>query len=288
MLVTMCSASAHALEVTKDVCTGILTELGLPTTPYKFKDGWVTNKHIFNGSVECYDKKGHVFISSDGEVYAEFGFFGKSAVAARNAVLSLHAKEKSELKVTLDQQIEEARRVHKTSVAELTVKMQKQLNEIRQNEIPDSIAAAVAQEISKKEADNIARQERAKKKSEERAKKIADKKAEKERKTAERTAKKESEEATEKAIQAIRKKNGYHCLSGWDGSHPQVVKAVKSALNDPGSFDHQETKVISSKNGEHQFQMIYRAKNGFGALVLSKITGSYSNSDCAVTEITQE
>ena len=55
-------------------------------------------------------------------------------------------------------------------------------------------------------------------------------------------------------------------FSAWDGSHEQLEKIVLKALNDPDSYQHDETKFWDM--GDHLIvNMSYRAKNGFGAMV---------------------
>lgn len=94
----------------------------------------------------------------------------------------------------------------------------------------------------------------------------------------------ETETAAEKAE---NKRKGFHCLSAWDGSHRNVVEVTKKALNDPDSFDHVETLVAPVSEGKHRFKMTYRAKNGFGAIVLGSVSGYFSNDGCEVLSISQ-
>lgn len=257
MLCIFCN-SAIALEVTKEICTATLTELGLPIAPYEFKDGWIFDSHVFDGSVSCFEAGGYIVVRSDGEVYAEDGYFGKKSLAARDAALAIQAKENDRLVKALADDLDA-----------LQAETDRLLDKIRNNEIPKSISSALAINLEKEEAKAKA-------------------KAEKEgTRRAERAAKKEKERADEALEQAIKKKQGFHCLSGWDGSHREVVKAVKKSLNDPSSFDHDATHVTPLSEGQHQFEMTYRAKNSFGALVLNKVVGSYSGSDCAVIAISQ-
>jgi hypothetical protein len=56
----------------------------------------------------------------------------------------------------------------------------------------------------------------------------------------------------------------------WDGSHINLVKLVKDNMNDPGSFEHVETKYWD--NGDYLvLEMKYRGKNAFGGIVTQSI-----------------
>jgi hypothetical protein len=64
-------------------------------------------------------------------------------------------------------------------------------------------------------------------------------------------------------------------FSGWDGSHRNLEKFIKSTMNDPDSFQHEKTTYIN--NGDHLIvNTIFRGKNAFGALVLDKVTAKVS------------
>ena len=92
------------------------------------------------------------------------------------------------------------------------------------------------------------------------------------------------------AIKAAEKrKAGFHCLSSWDGSHRDLVRALKLTLRDPDSFEHIETKItpVNSK-GEHGLIMNYRARNGFGGMNVGSLLASVKNSDCSFTIIANE
>lgn len=86
---------------------------------------------------------------------------------------------------------------------------------------------------------------------------------EKEKQQAERVAKSQEErDARRKKIEAQ--------FSAWDGSHKKLVEDVKAHLNDAGSFEHVQTWYTDM--GNHlSLKMRYRARNGFGALMLGEI-----------------
>ena len=59
--------------------------------------------------------------------------------------------------------------------------------------------------------------------------------------------------------------SGKHCLSSWDGSLPNLKRAVKEQLRNPGSFDHVNTVTSPvDEKGTFGLIMTYRAQNGFG------------------------
>lgn len=61
-------------------------------------------------------------------------------------------------------------------------------------------------------------------------------------------------------------------FSVWDGSHRELVKLVKTAMNDPDSFEHVETNYWDQ--GETiLIKMQFRGKNGFGGVVTQTATG---------------
>jgi len=60
-------------------------------------------------------------------------------------------------------------------------------------------------------------------------------------------------------------------FSLWDGSHKGLVDLVKQNLNDKKSFEHDKTTYID-KGTYLIVKMTYRAKNGFGALILQNVT----------------
>lgn len=75
------------------------------------------------------------------------------------------------------------------------------------------------------------------------------------------------------------RRKGFHCLSGWDGSHPEFVRLVKQQMNDPDSFEHDETRVTEiNDQGRHEIIMNFRGRNAFGGTVRAIALGSYSPS----------
>ncbi|WP_312765321.1 hypothetical protein [Epilithonimonas sp.] len=60
-------------------------------------------------------------------------------------------------------------------------------------------------------------------------------------------------------------------FSAWDGSHRELKRLVKSAMNDPSSFEHVNT-TYKDKGDYIIVQMSFRGKNAFGATVLNGVT----------------
>ncbi len=88
-------------------------------------------------------------------------------------------------------------------------------------------------------------------------------------------------EAKEKAQkEAHAREYGFHCLSTWDGSHPAIKDAVKSALRAPDSFEHVETSTFPVSAGRNKIIMTYRAQNGFGGTNVERAVGSFDNTTC--------
>lgn len=96
----------------------------------------------------------------------------------------------------------------------------------------------------------------------------------------------EAKRLAEAAAEAEERRKGFHCLSGWDGSHTGVVADVKRQLNDPDSFEHDETRVtLVSAEGTHRLFMNFRAKNAFGGMVRGQAEAVYQSEGCAHTVI---
>lgn len=95
-------------------------------------------------------------------------------------------------------------------------------------------------------------------------------------------AKKQAEENEE------NKRKGFHCLSPWDGSEPDVVEAVKRTLRDPGSFEHVKTTITPvNAKGFHYLIMIYRARNGFGGMNIGRVI-AHVTPGCSVRIVSME
>lgn len=75
-------------------------------------------------------------------------------------------------------------------------------------------------------------------------------------------------------------------LSSWDGSNRELVKLVKSAMNDPKSFEHVETRFIDRGNSLKLF-MTYRGKNAFNATVTNKVSADFDKATRQLSNIEQ-
>lgn len=64
-------------------------------------------------------------------------------------------------------------------------------------------------------------------------------------------------------------------FSLWDGSHTKLKGIIKNAMNDPKSFEHDETTYID--NGEFiTVHTKYRGKNGFGGVVRGSVVATFA------------
>ena len=84
-----------------------------------------------------------------------------------------------------------------------------------------------------------------------------------------------------KTHQSLSEKHkGFHCLSKWDGAHPEVKEDLKNALYDPDSLKHISTKVSPNNQGTHHITMEFRAKDRAGEISYGTAMGIYSNHTC--------
>ncbi len=89
--------------------------------------------------------------------------------------------------------------------------------------------------------------------------------------------------AAEETAKAEERRKGFHCLSGWDGSHAELARSVKGALRDPASFEHVETRISpADAAGLHSLIMTYRARNGFGGMNIERAAARVRSDDCSV------
>lgn len=106
---------------------------------------------------------------------------------------------------------------------------------------------------------------------------------------ADRDAKKAAEDAEEKAAEAAKlakeREFGHHCLSGWDGVHPDFERQVVEQLRDPDSYETIETRTTKTKDGKNGIIMRYRARNGFGGMNMTEAVGVIDNDTCKATVI---
>ena len=55
-----------------------------------------------------------------------------------------------------------------------------------------------------------------------------------------------AETAANAAAEAEKQRSGFHCLSTWDGSHRSVKKYTQEQMREPDSFEHIETRMVTS------------------------------------------
>jgi hypothetical protein len=91
----------------------------------------------------------------------------------------------------------------------------------------------------------------------------------------------EAERSAAAAETEDNRRRGFHCLSGWDGSHTGFKRQVTSMMRNPSSFEHISTRVTPvNAEGVHTVLMEYRAENGFGGMSVGSAVGEFSNANC--------
>jgi hypothetical protein len=79
-----------------------------------------------------------------------------------------------------------------------------------------------------------------------------------------------SEPTPTMTVEASRKKNIEAQFSLWDGSHNKSVELIKDNMNDPKSFEHDETTYFDQEN--HLIIVTtFRGKNAFGGVITNTI-----------------
>jgi len=67
-------------------------------------------------------------------------------------------------------------------------------------------------------------------------------------------------------VEELRKKNIEAQFSLWDGSHNKSVELIKDNMNDPKSFEHDETTYFDQE--DHLIVVTtFRGKNAFGGVI---------------------
>lgn len=74
----------------------------------------------------------------------------------------------------------------------------------------------------------------------------------------------------------------FSCLSGWDGSHGEFKRLVRSRMRDPSSFEHIETRVTRPAAGRQTVYMTFRARNGFGGMNQGVASGDIRHPACTL------
>lgn len=78
-------------------------------------------------------------------------------------------------------------------------------------------------------------------------------------------------------------RQGFHCLSAWDGNHDGLEALIRGQLNDPGSMDTISTLIGPVKDGRHVIRLEFTAKNAFGGRVRHTAAGYVDNKTCEAT-----
>jgi len=75
-------------------------------------------------------------------------------------------------------------------------------------------------------------------------------------------------------------------FSVWDGSNRYLVDLIKENLNDKKSFEHEKTTYVDK--GDYLIvKMVYRAKNGFGGIILQNVTAKSDYKTNTISVISQ-
>ena len=84
----------------------------------------------------------------------------------------------------------------------------------------------------------------------------------------------------------VRKEEIRSGFSYWDGSHVELTRLIKEAMNDPRSYEHVETTYID--RGDYLVvTTTFRGRNAFGALVKNSVT-AHARLDGSVIAIVEQ
>lgn len=77
-------------------------------------------------------------------------------------------------------------------------------------------------------------------------------------------------------------------FSAWDGSHIKLERLIEDNMNDPGSYEHVETRYRLVLNSEPKHAVVttkFRGRNAYGGMVLNTVSAKVDIEDGAVLEI---
>ena len=75
-----------------------------------------------------------------------------------------------------------------------------------------------------------------------------------------------SKPSAPKTPEQVRKERIEKNFSAWDGSHRGLTEIIKKSMNDPSSYEHEET--VYWDKGDHLIvKTTFRGKNAFGGVV---------------------
>ena len=84
----------------------------------------------------------------------------------------------------------------------------------------------------------------------------------------------------------VRKEQIRSGFSYWDGSHVELTRLIKEAMNDPRSYEHVETTYID--RGDYLVvTTTFRGRNAFGALVKNSVT-AHARLDGSIIAIVEQ
>lgn len=84
-----------------------------------------------------------------------------------------------------------------------------------------------------------------------------------------------SNEKQEQLVAEARKKQIEKQFSQWDGSHRNLERVIKKAMNDPDSYEHGET-VYWDRSDHLVVKITYRGRNAFGGVVRNFVKAKVS------------
>jgi len=97
------------------------------------------------------------------------------------------------------------------------------------------------------------------------------------------SSKSDADIAQAKADREEEERKGFHCLSAWDGSYPDLERYVEDRLVDPDSYEHIKTLISPvSDIGTHNVSMQFRARNGFGGMTIGSASAVITQEDCKI------
>jgi hypothetical protein len=98
------------------------------------------------------------------------------------------------------------------------------------------------------------------------------------------SAAKEAAAQAAATAKAERQKKIEAQFSGWSGAHYNFERMIKDAMNDPGSYEHVETKYIDKGSYIRVF-CTFRGKNGFGGTVKNTKVADFSVNGTFLKEV---
>ena len=80
-----------------------------------------------------------------------------------------------------------------------------------------------------------------------------------------------SKPSTPKTPEQVRKERIEKHFSAWNGSHKGLTEIIKKSMNDPNSYEHEET--VYWDRGDHLVvKTTFRGNNAFGGVVKNSVT----------------